>query len=153
MNPYETLVNADQVVSAARFRIWCQGWTVGLGFSELAGFSSAVDHQEYSYNGRLGNVLTRQFGRAKPPSLMLKRGLDGPGFLRMFNWHSLARANNPMAKVPTAFTIMDASGDAEIACLLENAWCSKLEIDPAQAGASSVVMMKVTIECDAILAA
>ncbi len=149
-NPF---LASEQVVSAVRFRIWCQGWSVGLGFSELAGFNSTVEHQEYSFNGRLGNVHTRQFGRPRPPSLTLKRGLDGPGFLRMFEWHTLARMNNPLAKVPTAFTIMDASGGTEIACMLENAWCSKLEIDPAQAGASNVVMMKVTIECDSILAA
>jgi hypothetical protein len=56
--------------------------------------------------------------------------------------------------VPAVFTMMDASGsDTEVSYLLENAWCSRLEVDPAQAGATSVVMMKVTIECDAIMPA
>lgn len=142
-----------QVVSAARFRVWCEGWAVGLGFSELSGFHSTVDHQEYAFNGVLGNVIAKQFGRARPPSITLKRGLDAEGFARLFEWHLLARMNNPLAKVPALFTIMDASGQTEIACTLENAWCAKLELDPAQAGETKVVMMRATIECDSIMMA
>jgi hypothetical protein len=143
----------SQYVSAARFIITCEGWAVGLGFSEMVGFSSAVDFQEYSYNGKLGNVHTKQFGRAKPPSVTLKRALDAPGFGQLFAWHSLARGNSPLAKVPAAFMIMDASGETTASCILENAWCAKLELDPATAGSSSVVMMRTTIECDSVLLA
>lgn len=143
----------SQFVSAARFVVVCEGWAVGLGFSELAGFTSAVEHQEYSYNGVLGNVHTKQFGRARPPSITLKRALDSAGFGQLFAWHALARMNNPLAKVPAAFTIMDAAGEVTAACLLENAWCSRLEMDAAAAGAGSVVMMKTTIECDSIILA
>lgn len=140
----------SQVVSAARFTVFCMGWQAGLGFTELAGFNSTVEHQEYAYNGILGNVHTKQFGRPKPPSITLKRALDAAGFAQMFAWHTLARMNNPLAKVPTWFTIMDAAGVTAAACILENAWCSKLELDNAAAGSSSVVMMKTTIECDSI---
>jgi phage tail-like protein len=138
-------------VSAARFVVSVLGWSQGLGFSELAGFNSAVDSTEYSYNGRLGNVRTKQFGRPSPPSITLKRGLDSIGFAQLFAWHTLARTNNPAGKVPAAFTILAASGLPVAACTLENAWCARLEIDPAQAGGSNVVMMKVTIECDDII--
>jgi phage tail-like protein len=144
----------QQVVSAPRFWIACEGWAVGLGFSKLAGIHSLVEPMEYWYNGALGNVHTKQFGRAKPPTITLERGLDMSGFAQMFSWHSLARMNNPLAKVPAVFTMMDSSGsDTEVSYLLENAWCSKLEVDPAQAGATGVVMMKVTIECDSIMPA
>jgi phage tail-like protein len=144
----------QQVVSAPRFWVACEQWTSGLGFSKLAGIHSTVEPMEYWYNGRLGNVHSKQFGRAKPPTISLERGLDLDGFSQMFDWHALARMNNPLAKVPAMFTMMDASGsDTQICYLLENAWCSKLEVDPAQAGATSVVMMRVTIECDAILPA
>jgi hypothetical protein len=143
----------SQIVSAARFVIMCEGWTVGLGFSELAGFNSAVEAQEYSYNGVLGNVHTKQFGRPRPPSISLKRALDAEGFAQIFAWHALARMNNPLAKVPAVFMIMDAAGEITASCVLENAWCAKLELDPAQAGVSNVVMMKATIECDSILMA
>lgn len=139
------------VVSAPRFRIWCLGWPDGMGFSELAGFQSTVEQHEYSYNGLVGNVLTKQFGRAKPPSITLKRAVEPGGFNRLFTWHLLARVNAPNAKVPTSFTIMDASGRQEMSCVLENAWCSKLEFDTAQAGAAAVLMMKATIECDQII--
>jgi phage tail-like protein len=140
-------------VTAARFYVACQGWTTGLGFSDLVGFSSAVESHEYSYNGMLGNVHSKQFGRVRPPTITLKRGLDSAGFAQLFAWHALARLNNPLAKTAATFTIMDAAGETAVACLLENAWCAKLDIDPAQAGSSNVVMMKTTIECDSILLA
>lgn len=144
----------QQVVSAPRFWVVCEGWTTGLGFSRLGGIHSSVEPLEYWYNGFRGNVHTKQFGRAKPPTISLERGLDMNGFAQMFSWHSLARMNNPLAKVPAVFTMMDASGsDSQISYYLENAWCSKLEVDPAVAGTTNVVMMKVTIECDAILPA
>lgn len=137
-------------VSAARFVISCQGWTTGVGFSELAGFSSGVEAQEYSYAGRLGNVRTKQFGRVTPPTLVLKRALDSAGFAQLFAWHTLARTNNPLAKVAAEFVMLTAAGLPVAACVLDNAWCARLELDPAQAGASSMVMMKVTVECDGI---
>lgn len=142
---------AEQYVSAARFLITCEGWAVGLGFSELSGFTSMVEHREYSYNGRLGNIHTKQFARPKPPSVTLKRALDAAGFGQLFAWHALARVNSPLAKVPATFTIMDASGTVTANCILENAWCARLELDPVTAGTSNVVMMKTTIECDSVL--
>lgn len=141
------------VVSAARFYVTCQGWATGLGFSELAGFRSEVESHEYSYNGMQGNVHSKQFGRARPPAITLKRALDEPGFSQLFTWHALARANDPKAKVAASFTIMDAAGETTVSCVLENAWCAKLDIDPAQAGSSTVVMIRTTIECDSILLA
>lgn len=143
----------SQYVSAARFTVFCSGWDTGLGFAELAGFNSTVDHQEYAFNGLVGNVHTKQFGRAKPPSIVLKRALDADGFGRLFAWHALARMNAPMAKVPAWFTIMDAGGEIAAACVLENAWCARLELDNAAAGSASVVMMKTTIECDSVILA
>ncbi|MEV8374596.1 phage tail protein [Kribbella sp. NPDC056861] len=151
MTPTVAAVLDPPLVSAPRFVVMCEGWTTGLGFSKLAGFSSEVEHQEYSYNSRLGNVHTKQFGRAKAPSIVLERGLDRNGFAQLYGWHYLARTNNPLAKLPAAFDILGKSGDPAMSCLLENAWCSKLELDAAQAGGASVVMMRATIICDSII--
>lgn len=140
-------------VSAARFLVTVPGWTTGLGFTELAGFHSTVEAQEYSYNGRLGNVHTKQFGRARPPALALRRALDSVGFAQIFAWHVLARMNNPLAKVVATFTMLTPAGLPVVTCTLENAWCARLELDPAQAGQSTVVMMRATIECDSIVMA
>lgn len=138
-------------VSAARFVVEVLGWSEGLGFAELAGFHSAVDAAEHAYNSRVGNVSSKQFGRPQPPAITLKRALDSIGFARMFAWHTLARTNNPAAKVPATFTILGAGGLPVAVCTLENAWCARLELDPAVAGAANVVMMTVTIECDDIV--
>lgn len=140
------------VVSSPRFFLWCPGWTEGLAFSELSGFSSSVEPQEYSYSGWLGVVHTKQFGRPKPPQITMKRPTDHEGFARIFAWHMLARTNCPVGgKVPATFTIMDKSGIPHVACELKNAWCSRLELDPVRAGDSGVVFMKVTVECDQVL--
>lgn len=147
-----SLGSTTQVVTAPRFEVNIIHWSWGLGFSELAGFASAMESQEYSYNGRLGNVHTKQLGRPRPPQLVLRRALDAKGFQKMLQWHLLARSNIPMgAKMPAQFTIMDKGGQPQMVFTLENAWCSKLEIDPAKAGESPVLMMRVTIECDSFL--
>jgi tail tube protein gp19 len=138
------------LVSSPRFFVMCEGWTTGIGFSKLAGFSSDVEFQEYSYNNRTGNVHTKQFGRAKAPSIVLERALDRNGFALIYGWHQLARMNNPLAKLPASFDILSKSGDAVMAAVLENAWCAKVELDAAQAG-NSVVMMRATIVCDGIM--
>ncbi|MEU4191080.1 phage tail protein [Kribbella sp. NPDC026611] len=139
------------VVSSPRFFVMCEGWTAGIGFSKLAGFTSEVEFQEFSYNSRIGNVHTKQFGRTKAPTIVLERGADRNGFAQLYGWHLLARSNNPLAKLPASFDICDKAGTPALACLLENAWCAKLELDAVQAGASAVLMMRVTIVCDAIL--
>lgn len=146
-----TSLLGSPVVTAPRFFVMCEGWTAGIGFSKLAGFTSEVEYQEYSYNSRLGNVHTKQFGRAKAPSIVLERALDRDGFAQLYGWHLLARMNNPLAKLPASFDICDKSGEPAIACLLENAWCAKLELDAAQAGGPSVVMMRATIICDSLI--
>ncbi|MEC3978756.1 phage tail protein [Amycolatopsis sp. H20-H5] len=138
------------MASAVRFMIFVPIWSTGIGFSKLSGFNSTVETQEYSYNSFLGNNHSKQFGRTKPPSLTLERALDRAGFLQLFSWHALARQNSPAAKMIATFEIMDAGGGTMIACMLDNAWCSKLELDPAQAGGGTVVSMRATIECDAI---
>lgn len=142
---------APPVVSSPRFVVTCEGWTAGIGFSKLAGFTSELEFQEYSYNNRLGNMHTKQFGRAKAPTIVLERALDRSGFAQLYGWHLLARSNNPLAKLPACFDILDKSGQPTLACVLENAWCSKLEMDAAQAGSASVVMLRATLVCDAIL--
>jgi phage tail-like protein len=138
-------------VSSPRFFVMCEGWTAGIGFSKLAGFTSEVEFQDYSYNSRLGNVHTKQFGRSKAPTVVLERALDRNGFGQLYGWHYLARTNNPRAKLPASFDICDKAGNPAMACLLENAWCSKLELDAAQAGGPAVLMMRVTIVCDSII--
>lgn len=142
---------ANEVFSAPRFWIFCEAWTGGLAFSELGGVKSSVQPQEYWYSGRLGNTLARQFGRSMPCTLTLKRALDEQGFLQLYAWHTLARLNNPLAKVAALFTITSPSGKASISCALENAWCSDLDIETATAG-MNILWLKVTIQCDAMTA-
>lgn len=145
----------EQLASSIRFVVFIPAWSTGLGFSKLAGFNTTVESAEYAYSGgafggMFGNTLTKQIGRGKSPTITLERALDTVGFKQLLSWHMLARSNLPTARVPATFTIMDSAGDPKLTLELMNAWCSKLEVDPAQAGSSSVVNMRVTIECDSI---
>jgi hypothetical protein len=143
---------ANEVISAPRFWIYCDSWTAGLGFSELGGVKSSVEASDYWYSTRLGNTVARQFGRSRPCSLTLKRALDEEGFLQLYSWHTLARLNNPLAKVAAVFTITSPSGKAFISCALENAWCSDVDIEKVNAG-MNILMLQVTIQCDGMTAA
>lgn len=146
----EALDRLMRVASAGRFHIFCPGWSTGLGFSKLAGFSSSVEAQDYSYVGHLGNTNSRQFGRTKACSLTLERALDNSGFRQLYDWHRLARTNSPLAKVSTFFSVYASNGGKEIECVLVDAWCAKVELDPALAGGGNVITMRVTLECDSV---
>lgn len=152
-SPGQALDEPVRVASGGQFLIFVPIWATGVGFAKLSGFSSAVESQEYSYNGMMGNIYSKQFGRTKPPMLVLERALDQAGFAQMFAWHTLARQNSPTAKMPAAFEIMAADREVMLACALENAWCSKLELDAVQAGGGNVITMRATIECDAVVPA
>lgn len=142
----------ERLISSPRFEIQAAGWAAGISFSKLSGINSEVESKDYTSNNFLGmNILAKQFGRAKPPHVVLERPLTTQGNAQLFAWHELARTGNPLAKSETSLTITDASGsETLISYLLENAWCSKIDITEAQAG-GGVVLMRVTLECDSIL--
>jgi phage tail-like protein len=140
------------VASAPRFYFQADALGVGLGFSKLSGITSSVEPAEYWHSGRFGASLARQFGRAKPPSIALETAFDMESFSHLFTWHTLARLNNPIAKSPAQFSIMRSDGKVMGSYMLENAWCSKFDIDAVTAG-QGMPAMRVTIECDQIMPA
>jgi|SRR5581483_2345714 len=139
--------SVSSVITAARFIINIDG--IETSFSELSGINSEVEPAEYISVDANGNVLhTKQFGKTKPPMVVLKRGVDNSA--QMWTWHQLALEGAPSARKSATLKLQDAAGTTFQTYLLEAAWLSKLEIGGLRAGDSAVVVETVQIVCDRI---
>jgi phage tail-like protein len=141
------------VLSASTFVIQVDGIQVAT-FSELSGINTEVESVEYISTGREGVVYTKQYGKTKPPTVTLKRGLDPQTY--MWAWHQMVLRGEPEARKTCSLQLFAAaqspsSGQPIITYLLENAWPSKLEIGGMKAGATEVVNETVVLHCDQIL--
>lgn len=137
------------VMSAAKFNISIDGQDIA-SFSELSGINSEVEPAEYMYcdkNGQFNH--TKQFGKVKPPTITLKRGMDNDH--KLWAWHQAAVMGEPTARTTCQLELHDATGKTVATYTLENAWITKLEIAGIGAGKSDVVMMTVTLTCDYII--
>lgn len=140
--------SSSPVISAARFVISID--TVEVTFSELTGIKSEVEPVEYISTDSTGKIVhTKQFGKTKPPTVTLKRGVDDS--TKIWAWHEAVLAGDVTAPKTCALKLQDASGATLITYILENAWPSKVDIAGLKAGASEVVMETVEIVCDAII--
>jgi phage tail-like protein len=135
------------VITAARFIINIDG--VETAFSELSGINSEVEASEYISADPNGNIVhTKQYGKTKPPTVTLKRGVDNNS--QMWTWHEGALKGDPAARRSATLILQDAQGKNFQKYLLWSAWCSKLEIGGLRAGDTAVVVETVTIVCDSI---
>ncbi|MEW2811108.1 phage tail protein [Streptomyces massasporeus] len=139
-----------QAISAARFVVSFDG-TAPSYFSELSGITSEVEPTEYiAADARTGAIVhTKQFGKTKPPTVTLKRGVDGTGHLMA--WHGMVRAGNPGARMTGTLELQNASGQPQATYRLINAWPSKIEIGNMKAGASEIVLETVTFTCEEVI--
>ncbi|GAB3974984.1 phage tail protein [Plantactinospora veratri] len=135
----------ENVLSATRYSIQVDGVEIAA-FSELSGISSEVSVAEQSApTGREGGTK-RLPGRARPATLVLKRGKNSS--LELWNWHAQV-LDGDVAAVRNAFLQMYAADGRSVARYhLENAWPSKLEIGALKAGPGEVLTETVTIVCD-----
>lgn len=141
------------VMSASTFVIQVDGIQVA-SFSELSGISTEVEPVEYISTGLEGILHTKQYGKTKPPTVTLKRGMDTESY--MWAWHQAVLQGEPTARKTCSLQLFAASvspksGQPIITYILENAWPSKLEISGMRAGASELVTETVVLFCDQIL--
>ncbi|MFF8831231.1 phage tail protein [Streptomyces sp. NPDC015131] len=149
--PFSPMQDAPQAITAARFVVSFDQSAPSY-FSELSGITSEVEPTEYiASHSRSGRVVhTKQFGKTKPPTVTLKRGVDGTGFL--FAWHAMVREGNPAAKMTGTLELQDAAGATQMTYRLFNAWPSKVEVGNLKAGASEIVLETVTFTCEEVKA-
>jgi len=149
--------NADsrkEAITSATFKIeWVAGGFEAV-FSELAGISSEVEQVEYMEASVKGPMFGRFLGKAKPPTVTLKRSMStGKDTSAIWKWHAAARNAVPDAYKDTTLKLFAAGGDPEKAVktyLLTNAIPTKLDIAGMKAGASEVVVQTLTLMCDSI---
>lgn len=139
-------------LTSSYFKIECTGGGSAL-FSELGGISSEVEMAEYMEAGEKGPMFGRFIGKAKPPTVTLKRAMGtGKDTSWIWTWHALARTGSPEAYRETTLAFYGAGepGKALKIYQLINAVPTKVEIAGAKAGATEVVIQTVTLQCDEI---
>ncbi|MEV6601450.1 phage tail protein [Actinoplanes sp. NPDC051346] len=140
---------STEIISAAVFRLEVIGMEP-INFAELVGISSEVENAEYMAAGSTGAVFSRHFGRTKPPTITLKRGLDLNGELWL--WHQKVRNLMYDAYKDAALKLYgpgdDLNGAARVTYMMSNAWPSKVEVSGVKAGATDIVYQTVTLMCD-----
>ncbi len=140
--------NASTVVSAARFVVQFDTGGATITFSELTGITSEVEVSEYMSTGQLGVTMSKQFGKIKPATIVLKRGVDQD--LTLWKWHQEVLAGLPSARKGCSLLLQDTVGATKATYRLVNAWPSKLEIGGMKAGGSEAVIATVTLTSEQI---
>jgi phage tail-like protein len=139
---------ASPIISAARFVISFDN--VAVTYSELTGISSEVEPAQDIAAGPAGTVVhSKSFGTASPQRVTLARHVDG-STAELWAWHMAVLAGNPAARKTCRLTLQDASGQALLTFVMQNAWLSKVNIAGLQAGASQVLMETDEFVCDSI---
>lgn len=141
----------DNALMSATFLVMCEGKEAL--FSELGGISSELEQVEYMEAGKKGPVFGRFIGRAKPPTVSLKRSMtrEGESTKWIWLWHAEARTGASGAYKDVMLHLYGAgSPDPVRKYALTNAIPTKVELGGMKAGATEVVLQTLTMMCDAI---
>jgi phage tail-like protein len=138
------------LVSAARFVVqFDKGGANGeITFSEMSGITSEIEVAEYMSSGTGGVTMAKQFGKTKPATVVLKRGVDQD--MTLWAWHADALAGNPEARRGATLMLKDSAGNTQQSYVLHMAWPSKLELGGFKAGGSEAIIATVTLTCEMI---
>lgn len=123
-------------------------------FSELGGINSEVETVEYMESGVRGPMFGRFLGKAKPPTVTLKRAMStGNDTTWIWSWHSMARTGAVGAYRTTTLKLFSAgTGETpQKTYMLVNAVPTKVDIAGMKAGGSEVVLQTLTLQCDEII--
>jgi phage tail-like protein len=140
--------NGSEDFVASRY-VLSQNGTVLATFDDLLGMTSEVEAVEYKTGGEKGPAFGKLAGRAKPPTVTLRRVMTYG--LGLFQWHQEARAGKPSAFRTVDLVMYNAAGKAVARWSLVNAWPSKVEVSALKAGANSIPTESVTLTADEIV--
>ena len=147
------VIFATTTITSATFLVTCD-----LGeamFSELGGISSEVEQAEYMEAGLKGPEFGRFLGKAKPPTVSLKRSMTSGGDTTswIWGWHGIARSLDPTAYKDCTLKLFSATTGPDNPVktyYLINAIPTKVEIAGMKAGGTEVVIQTLTMMCDHI---
>jgi phage tail-like protein len=138
----------NDAITAARFSITIDGYEIAA-FSELQGITTEVEPVELMESTDNEIILKKLPGKAKPATLVLKRGKNSS--MELWAWHEAVLMGDIVAARKSCSLVMyDTSGKPVARYHLEHAWPSKLEIGALKAGSSEVLMETVTIVSERI---
>jgi phage tail-like protein len=138
----------SDALTAARFSITIDGYEIA-SFAELLGITTEVEPVELMESTDKAVVLKKLPGKAKPPTLTLKRGKNTS--MELWAWHEAVLNGDIVAARKSCSLVMYSTDGKPVARYhLEHAWPSKLEIGALKAGASEVLMETVTLVCEHI---
>ncbi|MEU6707892.1 phage tail protein [Streptomyces sp. NPDC091376] len=143
-------VGLDQhdALTAARFSITIDGYEIA-SFSELSGITTEVEPVDYLSSTDKEVIFKKLPGKAKPPTVVLRRGKTGG--MELWAWHQSVLAGNIAAARKSCSLVMYSFDGKPVArYYLSNAWPSKLEIGALKAGATEVLMETATLVCEHI---
>jgi phage tail-like protein len=143
----------DSTLMSATFEIEYNGKTAL--FSELAGITSELEQAEYMEAGLHGPMFGRFIGRAKPPTVTLKRSMTKGGgnsaTTWIWAWHAEARTGVSTAYRDVSLKLYGAGSKEPVKqYAMTNAIPTKVELNGMKAGGTEVVLQTLTIMCDAI---
>jgi phage tail-like protein len=140
----------QQVMSGGRF-VLSEGGRAIASFQELKGINSAVGTTRYIYDTGSGAIQhTKQFGKTRPPTITLVRGMDSNN--ELWKWHMKAMNGGPAARKQLTLQMLGAGGTHPLTYNLSNCWVNKLEIGGMKAGAAAQFVETAQLECDSIQA-
>jgi phage tail-like protein len=138
----------NDAITAARFSITIDGYEIAA-FSELQGITTEVEPVELMESTDNEVILKKLPGKAKPATLVLKRGKNSS--MELWAWHEAVLMGDIVAARKSCSLVMYATDGTPVARYhLEQAWPSKLEIGALKAGSSEVLMETVTIVSERI---
>ncbi len=133
-------------ITANRFSITVDGYEIA-SFSELTGIVEEVEASEYWGTSGDGTPVSKLPGKLKPPTITLKRGMNGS--LELWAWHEAVRSGNmAAARRSCSLTMFNSEGKPVAKYWLENAWPSKIELAGLKAGASVALLETVTLTAE-----
>ena len=138
----------NDALTAARFSITIDGYEIA-SFSELQGITTEVEPVDFLESTDKEVIFKKLPGKIKPPTVVLSRGKNSS--MELWAWHEAVLQGNIVAARKSCSLIMYNYDGAPVARYhLMHAWPSKLEVSALKAGASEVLMEKVTIVCENI---
>ncbi|WP_035791586.1 phage tail protein [Kitasatospora mediocidica] len=136
-------------MTAARFSITIDNYEIA-SFSELSGITTEVEPVDYLSSSDKEVIFKKLPGKAKPPTVVLKRGKTTG--MELWAWHqTVLEGQIAAARKSCSLVMYSFDGKPVARYYLSDAWPSKLEIGALKAGASEVLMETVTVVCERII--
>lgn len=139
---------SQDALTAARFSVVIDGYEIA-SFSELSGITTEVEPVDYMSSSDKEIIFKKLPGKAKPPTIVLRRGKTAG--VELWSWHQAVLLGDIVGARKSCSLVMYSFDGTPVArYYLQDAWPCKIEIGALKAGTSEILMETVTIVCEHI---